>query len=48
LTLHYKVRNIKDPNFAKLKDYFAKDDETGEFTLDEEVKFKKLRKAAEK
>ncbi len=37
---------MKHPDFAKLKDYFAKDDETGQMTLDEEVKFKKLRKTA--
>ena len=42
------MKNIKNPDFAKLKDYFAKDDDTGQITLDEEVKFKKLRKAAEK
>lgn len=48
MTLHYKVRNIKNPEFAKLKEFFAKDDDTAEFTLDEEVKFKKMRKAAEK
>ena len=48
LTLHYKVRNIKNPDFDKLKDYLTKEEETGHMTLDEEVKFKKLRKSAEK
>jgi regulator of nonsense transcripts 1 len=48
LTLHYKVRNIKNPDFAKLKEFFARDDDSAGFTLDEELKFKKLRKAAEK
>lgn len=47
LTLHYKLRNLRDPYYDKLKEFFKKQDEDKEFTLDEETKFKQMRKKAE-
>ena len=47
LTLHYKLRNMKEASYDKLKEYYQMIDDEKEFNNEEELKFKQLKKKAE-
>jgi regulator of nonsense transcripts 1 len=47
LTLHYKLRNLKENGFDKLKEYYKQLDDEKNLSAEDEAKFKQLRKKAE-
>ena len=47
LTLHYKLRNLKENGFDKHKEYYKQLDDEKNLSAEDEAKFKQLRKKAE-